>query len=460
MRSMMRFASPARLAVAAGAFALLFAGLAARPAAAQTAAKPSPEELVVGLLPYKLGAADIPAGYETGSITANTPALQAFNLSNSASEGQSALKDAVSAGFLTGFVQEIAPKPATPVVVLQYEVDLFTSADSGSSALHDSLNAPSDSMLQADNPPVPVKLGDESGALHLVLTNSSGLTENLELITWRRGAVLFTLTMFVPDATETIDQILPFAQAADAHAATVTPPATVAQATLPVTSSESVRVDASYALYTRLPGTDLTPYGLRPQSRTVISNADLLVDTPDPLGAFTKLVGNTARIVGAERDYATLQGEGNDMIAVQYVLSASKQGAQAELQSPFDGSGEVTTTGVYSLPKPLGDSSGLVEGTAAYKDGGSAAVIAAVWTRGFVTLKVVSFSPSNDVTPAQLNDFAAQVDAFYNRGALPAVLTNPSAPQATPATSPTAPSNPVQSWSSRALTQALATAQR
>ena len=446
---MVRFPSSARLTAGAALFGLLLVGLAARPAAAQTSSAPSPEELTLGLTPYQLTANDIPAGYESAGLAAVTPAVLAYNLTNSASQGQSALREINSSGVQAGFEQAIVPKPATAERIYLYEVILFNTADNAASFLHNSLDASGDTGVQVNSEALPVTLGDESGGLHVVLTDMSGISQGREYIYWRRGRVFLRMELRVPDLTESIDQVLPFARAADARAAKTTAPAPQTQATLPVTSSEATRVAAAYALYDRLPGDSFTPPGLQIEDPALISNADLLLDKSDPRGAYTTLIANTGRIVGIERDFDTLQAQGNDIVAVQYVLCASAQGAQVELQNPFDGDTTVSITQTYALPKPLGDSSALLEGTVTFRDGATATVLAVVWTHGDVVLKTVAYSPSADIGTDQIIALAGQVDATFTHSALPAVLTNPNA--STPSGSPTAPSNPVQSWSPASL---------
>lgn len=441
---MMRLPLPARLIAGPALCGLLLAGLAARPVAAQTPPAPSPEELAIGLLPYQLTTAELPAGYQVAGAIAITPALLAYNDSNSASEGQSALHDVADEGILTGIEQVIGPKPATPLTTYDFTVRLFDTADNASTFMHDVLDTSSGDGLQVDVETLPTTYGDESGGLHVVVTMQDGTTTGLEEVYWRRGRLLFRMVENVPDRSEAFDQVIPFVQAADAHAAPLTPPAPPSQATLPVTSSESVRVAATYALADRLPGDSLTPYGLQIEDPNVITNADLLLDKSDAKSAYTALISNTGRIVGVERDYDTLQGPGNDQIAVQYVLSATPQGAQAELENPFEGDTTVSVANKYSLPTPLGDNSVLLEGTVTFKDGPTVGMLAAVWTRGNVTLKVIALTPSGDITPDQLVAFATQVDGVYTHGTLPAVLSNPNGAATAPAASPTAPTNPVQ----------------
>jgi hypothetical protein len=448
---MKRFPSAARLTAGAVLFGLLLAGLAARPAAAQTPPAPSPEELTLGLQPYLLTANDIPAGYEITGSGSVTPAALAYQQSNTASEGQSVLRSVSQAGILAGIEQQIDPKPASAVRRYVYTVRLFDTSTHAATYMHNTLDSSGDTGVQVTSESLPVALGDESGGLHVVLTDSSGIATGIEYVYWRRGRVLLRMGMEVADLTESIDQVLPFAQAADARAAKVTAPAPQTQATLAVTSSESTRVAAAYALFDRLPADSFTPAGLMALDPFVISNADLLLDKSDPTSAYTSLITNTGRIVGIERDFGTLQAEGNDIVAVQYVLCATTQGAQVELQNPFDGDTTISIAHTYALPKPLGDSSALLEGTVTFKSGTTATALAVVWTHGDVVLKTIAFSPSTDIGTDQIIALATQVDAGFSRTALPAVLTNPNASSANPSGSPTAPSNPVQAWSPLAL---------
>jgi|GEM_PF-2282574 len=444
----MRRAFSTRLALAAVACIVAFAGLTARPAAAQTSLAPSPEELVLALLPYRLQSGDIPPGYDDGGLSANTPALQAFNQSENAAEGQAILQSAQRAGFLTGFVQLLLPKGATPLRLFAFEVDLFANERAASAALKANLDARaiSGGPIKADNPPVPASLGDETGALHIVTRQDDGTNDGQEILAWRSGRLLFSVLMDVPDATEAIDQVLPVAKSAAAHARTVTPPESIATAARAVTSSEAVRVDAAYALYGRLPGAALAPYGMRPQPRSVITNSDIVLGSTDPNATFARHIAATGRIISVERDYATLQADGNDMLAVQYVLCATPAGAQAELADPFDGNPQIASDAVYGMTQPLGDTGRLIHGTLTRKNGATSDLWAAVWIRGNVVLKVVSFSPSADVTPQQVNAFAAQVDQVYMQGGLPTILTSAN-PAALPTTPPAqAPNVPMQAW--------------
>lgn len=455
----MRPAFLTRLTLAVVTCVVAFVGLTIRPAAAQTPQAPSPEELVLALLPYRLQGSDIPPGYQDGGLLANTPALQAFNQSQNAAEGQAILRSAQRAGFLSGFVQLLLPNGATPLRIFALEVDLFVNERAASAGLKANLDARaiSGGPVRADNPPVPFLLGDETGALHIVTRQDDGTNDGQELLAWRSGRLLFSVLMDVPDATETIDQVLPLAKVAAARARSVTPPESIAMATRAVTSSEAVRVDAAYALYDRLPGAALSPYGMRAQPRSVITNSDIVFNGPDPAATFAKHIAATGRIIGVERDYATLQEDGNDMLAVQYVLCATPAGAQAELADPFDGNPQIASDVAYGMTQPLGDTGRLIHGTLTRKNGATSDLWAAVWVRGNVVLKVVSFSPLADVTPQQVNAFAAQVDQVYMQGGLPTILTS-SDPAALLTTPPAqTPNVPVQSWTLPvALTQSRA----
>ncbi|HEY7294053.1 MAG TPA: hypothetical protein VH916_03385, partial [Dehalococcoidia bacterium] len=323
--------------------------------------------------------------------------------------------------------------------------ELYGSESQASAAYHDDLEVPRTSRVQSDNPPLAVRLGDESGAVHVVSTSAiSGLQTAFEGIFWRRGRLLFGMLMVIYDNTETLDQVVPFAQAADRHAAAVQAPPLGAQATLPVVGSDPYQEEAMYALYLRLPGPEQSPFGFMAQARSIVSNADLLLDAADPRAAYNRIIGQWKRVTEAERVYFTLQGDGGDVWHVRLALSADAAGAMASVLNPDHQPNSSVET--YGLPQPLGETSRLYRESYSLADGLPRESWRAMWTRGRVVLTVYTTAPAGDFTAQQVNDFAQSVDATYQRGAVPDVLTTktPETPSS-PAPSPNPPA-PAVGW--------------
>ncbi|HZQ37614.1 MAG TPA: hypothetical protein VFD32_16905 [Dehalococcoidia bacterium] len=419
----------ARLIAGAFAVALVLGGAGVRPPWAAAAPQqtvpsgaPGADEALISLLPYRLQAADLPSGYQILDHTAATPTSRAFDLGATLSDSQDALQELQRTGFLAGIEQVIGPNDNTPVRLFDYNAELYATDRQASAAFHDNLDVPPTSRLQSDNPPLGMQLGDESGAVHVVSTSAStGLQTAFEGIFWRRGRVVFGLLMVVYDRTETLDQAVPFAQAADRHAAALQPPALVPRATLPVVGSDPYQEEAMYALYGRLPGPDQSPFGFMAQARTIITNADLIIDAADPHAAYNRIVGEWKRVTEAERVYFTLQGDTGDVWHVRLALSADTAGAIANVLDPDHQPNSAVET--YGLPQPLGETSRLYRESYALGDGLPRESWRAMWTRGRVVLTVYTTGPAGDFTAQQVNDFAQLVDATYQRGAVPDVLT-------------------------------------
>jgi hypothetical protein len=419
----------ARLIAGALAVALLLGGagvrlprVAAAPQQAAPAGAPGADEALFSLLPYRLQPADLPPGFQILDHAAATPASRAFDLGATLADSQDALQQLQRNGFLAGIEQVIGPNGNTPVRVFDSTVELYAGDRQASAAYHDNLDVPQTSRIQSDNPPLGVQLGDESGAVHVVSTSAAtGLQTAFEGIFWRRGRLVFAVLLVVYDRTETLDQAVPFAQAVDRHAAGLQPPALGAQATLPVIGSDPYQEEAMYALYSRLPGPDQSPFGFMAQARSIVTNADLILDAADPRAAYNRIVGEWKRVTEAERVYFTLQGDTGDVWHVRLALSADAAGATANVLDPNHQPNSTVET--YGLPQPLGETSRLYRESYTLADGLPRESWRAMWTRGRVVLTVYTTGPAGDFTAQQVNDFAQVVDATYQKGAVPDVLT-------------------------------------
>lgn len=398
--------------------------------AAGAAGQAGADEALLSILPYRLRNAELPAGFQILGQEARTPAKRAFDLGDTNADSQDALRTLQRGGFQAGFEQVIGPNNNTPVRVAALDVELFSSDLKASAAFHDSLDVPETERIQSDNPPLSARFGEESGAVHVIVTDAEGLTTAFEGIVWRRKALLFTLLLVTVDGTESIEQALPFAQAADRHATAVTLPATAAPASLPVVSADTYQIDAMYALYVRLPGADQAPLGFRAGARSVIATADLLLDADNPRAAFDRINGRWKRVAAVERIFGTLQGPDGDQLHVQLALSADAAGAAANLLDAEHEPG--SSVEVFGLPTPLGDDSRLYHETYTHADGVPREAWRAVWTRGRVVLSAFSTGPAGDFSAQQVSAFAVVVDATYQKGAQPDVLTTrtPGAPVA------------------------------
>ena len=116
-----------------------------------------------------------------------------------------------------------------------------------------------------------------------------------------------------------------------------------------------------------------------------------------------------------------MQGAAGDRLHVQLALSADQAGAAANLldaEHVTDSSVEV-----FSLPTPLGDDSRLYHESYTPPGGAPREAWRAVWTRGRVVLSAFSTGPVGDFSAQQVSVFAAAVDAAFQRGSLPDVLT-------------------------------------
>ncbi|HLZ70327.1 MAG TPA: hypothetical protein VKV26_10515 [Dehalococcoidia bacterium] len=409
---------------------------AAAPLQAIPSGAPGADEALLSLLPYQLQQADLLPGFQILDQSAATPASRAFDLGETLSDSLDALKAIQRGGFLAAVEQVIGPDEATPVRLFDFNVELYAGDRQASAAFHDNLDVPQSGRIHSDNPPLPLRLGDESGAVHVVSTStSSGLDTGFEAIFWRRGRLVFGMIMVIYDKTETVDQAVPFAQAADRHAAGVQAVALGGQATLPVVGSDAYQEEAMYALYFRLPSVDQSPFGFMAQARSIVTNADLLLEAGDPHAAYNRIVGAWKRVTEAERVYFTLQGDSGDVWHVRLALSADAAGAQANVLDPDHQ--PHSTVDTYGLPQPLGEMNRIYHESYTLTDGLPRESWRAMWTHGRVVLTVYTTGPAGDFTAQQVNDFAQIVDAAYQKGAVPDVLTtrtpdspNPPAPAA------------------------------
>jgi hypothetical protein len=416
----------ARLRLAAGALTVLFALAALAPrASAQTqpAVSASPEELLLSLLPFRLQPAEAPAGFQLVDQQALTPARRAFDEGNDDAESRDALQQIQQDGFLTGFQQVFGPSDNTPVRIFAFQVSLYGTASQASAGLKDELDVPDARNIQSDHPLLPVQLGDESGAVHVELTRPNSDNRFIEVVVWRHGRLLLETELLVLDGTETLDQLLPFTQAVDRHATATAVPAPVAAATLPAFGDEQFRVDVMYALGDRLPGSAESPYGFSSGNSSIVTNSDALLDAPDPRAMYTRIATVWKRVVEVDQTYDTPQRDDGDVLHVRFALDADPESANANLLDPPRLSSSPLDT--YSLPQPLGDNGRLYHESYTSPNGVPFESWRAVWTRGRVVLTVYSTGPTGDFSAQSVAAFAATVDARYNNGPVPSVLTQP-----------------------------------
>lgn len=390
---------------------------------AQTPAPTGPgtEELVLSLMNYRLQQADLPAGFVLGSQLAITPSGDAFDQSNTLDEAHTALQSLRQIGLLAGFSQSIDPNQITPVREFAFQVQLFATNQQASGALRTLANLPPVRGEQIDFPTVPVSLGDESLALHRVVITSTSNNRFYEYVFWRRGRLLLMARLKVRDGTETLDQVLPLATSADRRAAAITTPLPVS-ARLPSYGSEDDRLDALFALANRLPDSGQQPSGFVPFSSGVISNADLVLNAPDPRAAYDQLV-KWKRVAEVEVIFGTLQAESGDLIHARLALSADPAGAMANVLDPQHQPN--SRVEVFALPAPLGDVSRLYHETYIASNGLPSEAWRLIWARGRVVLTLLLTGPAGDFTAQDAIALAAGVDDRYSRGSLPTILTVP-----------------------------------
>jgi hypothetical protein len=422
---------PAVLATVLGLLSVVRAG---GPAAAQTSAQPpSAEEAVLALLPYRLTPADLPQGFSIQDTATDTPSSEAVQGSQSSDDAAATLHDLQSAGFVVDVRQTIMPNLDTPLVVYSFEVDLYTSARLASAALSDDLAPPRGTGIAADNPPMSERLGDESGALHVTVVRQNSDNAEFEQIVWRRGRLVFQALLQTFDATESLDQALPLAEAADRHAAAQTPPPANPTRTLPAAGDEATRLQAILALVRRLPAGSDAPLGCLNAGTVLINNADLVAEADDPQAAYNRLANEWHRVVAVERQYLTAQGNDGDQINVQYALSADAAGSAAYLADPELPAG--SSVQAYALQAALGDAGRLYDVRYTAADGVPHEAWLAVWTHATVALSVSGDGPQGEFSAAQVSAFAGRVDARYEQGGVPNILTTPITPS-TPAPLP------------------------
>ncbi|MHB8575937.1 MAG: hypothetical protein ACYDCQ_11475, partial [Dehalococcoidia bacterium] len=317
------------------------------------AAAPSPEEAILSLLPFQLQPADVPAGFQLVTEGATTPSELAYTIGNTQDESQQILKQIQRDGYQVALAQALVPDEATPVRAFIYQMTLLSTDLKAGAFLHNTLNVSGSQTAAVDNPPVPVRLGDESGAVHIVLTRANSNNAQREILIWRRGRVVFEVELETFDSTESLDQAVPVAVAADRRAATLTPPP-VAQAARSASGSEEYRVDALYGLSDRLPDATQAPVGLLAEGAGVLNNADLLLEATDPNAMYTRLAQSWKRVTGVQTRYDTLQSADGEVLTVAYTLSADAAGAHAYLLDPDRRPGAQSFM-AYGLPQPLGD---------------------------------------------------------------------------------------------------------
>jgi len=384
---------------------------------------PSAEETLLGLLPYRLTAADLPVGFKLLDESAVTPSSRAYDIGNTSLESLAVLKDLQQGGFVTGFHQIIGPNQVTPFRLFEYLVEQYTTEGKASEGLRSNLTVEGDSTTTVDTPALPVQLGDESGAVHIVADGGDGNGEGVEVLSWRRGRLVFTALVHVVDTTETIDQVVPLAQSADRRAAAAPPASTAEAATLPSAGSESYRVLAIYNLTGLLPSGGQAPIGLRPIDRGVVNNGDLIVAATNPRAEYDKIANRWKRVVAVRQSYGTLQGSTGDVLHIGMALSADMAGAAAELLDPGQHAGGDLET--FALPAPLGDDGRLYHETYSTPDGVQREVWNVVWTHGRIVVAVATTGPAGDFGLETAADFAAIVEARLSRASLPDLLTAP-----------------------------------
>jgi hypothetical protein len=386
---------------------LVLAALAALPfGRAPIVVGQGPENALLMLLPYRLPAAEIPAGYgEYGDSAGTNPAL-AFVYS--ADQRRPALQQFLEGGRITGIQQAFSPRFSGPPAIVRLALGLYTDPASAATGVT-AITPPDGASVEDLDPPA---LGDGARFLHVQATDSGGVVTDIFTLAWSRGPLFLGVTLQSQsgDGGQTIAQR--FAQAEDAHAAEV------GAATAPPAPStlreDGWRLAVTGALDQAQLPQDAVPASFQRTGSYVWANEQIVLDAGDPAEAVRRVTTYWKRLTG-EVEYFTAQDGSRAVLSGIYNVFADAGGAHNGLRDIALAPEERQSVVPLIPPLQLGDETIAYHAVVQWLDGAMRDSYTIEWRRGSVVLMVVANLPQSQAAmPDYLPDAARSLDHQFD----------------------------------------------
>lgn len=400
------------LVLAAVAGAALLGGRPLHAAPAQPAAFAlSPEEAVLGLLPYQLTGQTLPPGYAIASLAADTAVTRAALSSDPASEFAAETR----AGYVVGAIQTLRRRGAPGQAAkpdADFRVILFADAASARAyAAGQALPVPpefasADRIEPAD---LGATFGDTSSASHAIINLPTGQSLSRYYVRWQRGQLVFRVSTTAPAGQERLPDATDLVSLLDARlvtlpapvfgAPTVQPPATEAQRFRALTSLRTLAI----------PSGQLPP-GYGAAGSSVGHPADMVITDSDPVTALHNADEQLRRVVSTEQNFTGVRDRAASVM-VNAIVDADPPAAHADASVYPLGAGE--TASPTDAPVQLGDTTVATHITGTNGDGTAYEAEDLAWTHGNIVLDVQLEAEPGAVSQADLLAFAQALDALY-----------------------------------------------
>lgn len=415
-------------------FALLAPALALglqRTAQAQTsAAQFSPEQAMVELSPFRLTAADLPAGYQPLTPSYFTPAGEALLNTPPSGDPYRSLDNYSNAGYVVWTSQRLGGGSSTVPAAAFYAYfmkDTRRARDRTDGRLDGPHGSDSEFI---DDVPVQGVTGDATSVWHDVLTNARGVSSGGYLVRWQHGHLAFTISTGATFGKEKLDDALALLAAIDkVIVARMVPDSAVPAVSPPATEAE--RIAAALQLRTIDIAEADAPDGFLVEGHGLIHPAGSVLQSANPIAALRRQDEQFRRVIAVSERFFSLDDPDNSGLELIVALHADADGARAAftaLSAASAGSGAVP----IAAPIQAGEAIAALR-LAHVEEGTSKAEtdqVIVYWLHGPVLLEASLVAGADALSDDLVAGFVQQAEAAYQASAYGAALVAPRAPQA------------------------------
>jgi len=432
-------AVPRRLLVPRRAVALCLLpalALSAQHAArAQTdAAQFSPEQAMVELAPFRLAAADLPAGYQPQTPSYFTPSGEAVLNTPPSGDPYHTYDGYSNEGYVVWTSQRLGGGSSTLPAATFYAYfmkDVRRARDRTDGRLDGPHGSDSEFV---DDVPVPSVTGDATSIWHDVATSVRGVTSGGYLVRWQHGHLAFTISTGAPYGKEKLDDALALLAAIDkAIVARMVPDGAVPVVAPP--ASENERIAAALKLRTIDISDDDAPNGFLVAGHGLIHPAGSVLVSRNPGATLRQQDEQFRRVIAVAETFFSLNDLDNSGLRFTATLHADVDGALADFTAS---SAPDASSGAVAIAPPIQAGDAMAALRFPRVEAGTSKIevdqVVVYWLHGPVLLSASLVTSANLLTDDLVAAFVQQAEAAYQASAYGAALPAPNLPQTPSAT--------------------------
>lgn len=394
---------------------------------AQTVAPPfSPEQAMVELAPFRLTAADLPAGYLPQTPSYFTPSGEAVLNTSPAGDPHRLLDLYSNDGYIAWTAQRLSGGSSTLPAATFYAY-VMKDVRRARDRTDGRLDGPHGSDSQfVDDVPVQAVTGDATGIWHIVSTNVRGVTSGGYFVRWQHGRLTFTVSTGAPYGKEKLDDALALLAAIDrVIVARMVPDGAVPAVSPP--ASESERIDAALKLRTIEIGEDDAPGGFLVAAHGLIHPAGSVLLSANPSATLRRQDEQFRRVIAVSETFLSLSDPDNSGLQLVAALHADADGALADFTALSSGSASTGATPI-AAPIQAGDAMAALRFSRVQAGTSKTEIdeVIVYWLHGPVLLEASLVASPDVLTDELVAGFVQQAEAAYQASAFG------TAPAATP----------------------------